>query len=233
MGLLITLEVVLGFHGKAAVAEENLALAQPDHRQACDEWMEASEETVELVSSMWLNPHKGWRRACGRPLCTKRASHKKCPSSACLPSGNGRSRKYSRLLPTWVAFQAAHADLCFALPGVRSLPLCAPLPGTLCHLQLLLSVAPQLLGPSSSGFGSTLSFLPLGLGRVILAATHQFLFVLAKHYCLDIIISEITCHCLDRGRVGALQLRGSIMFIDTSCIMVHVHIHIYIHGSIM
>ena len=85
-----------------------------------------------------------------------------------------------------------------------------------------LSLAPQLLGPSSSGFGSTLSFLPLGLGRVILAATHQFLFVPAKHYCLDIIISEITCHCLDRGRVGALQLRGSIMFIDTSCIMVHV-----------
>ena len=96
-----------------------------------------------------------------------------------------------------------------------------------------LSLAPQLLGPSSSGFGSTLSFLPVSLGRVILAATHQFLFVLAKHYCLDIIISEITCHCLDRGRVGALQLRGSIMFIDTSCIMVHVHIHKYIHGSIM
>ena len=47
------------------------------------------------------------------------------------------------------------------------------------------------------------------------------------------IISEITCHCLDRGRVGALQLRGSIMFIDTSCRMVYVHIHIYIHGSIM
>ena len=111
MGLLRTLEVVLGFHRKAAVAEENLALAQPDHRQACDEWMEASEETVELVSSMWLNPHKGWRRACGRPLCTKKASHKKCPSSACLPSGNGRSRKYSRLLPTWVAFQAALLSL--------------------------------------------------------------------------------------------------------------------------
>ena len=163
MGLQRTLEVVLGFQRKAAVAEENLALAQPDHRQACDEWMEASEETVELVSSMWLNPHKGWRRACGRPLCTKRASHKKCPSSACLPSGNGRSRKYSRLLPTWVAFQALLCSpWCPIIAIVRAI--------TRDLVPLAAAFCPWLLRPSSSGFGSTLSFLPAGLGRVILAA---------------------------------------------------------------
>ena len=112
---------------------------------------------------------------------------------------------------------------CFALPGVRSLPLCAPLPGTLCHLQLL-SVrgssdqALLALGQLSRFSLWALVGSSLPLHR---AFSHWFLFVLAKHYCLYIIISEITCHYLDRGRVGALQLGGGIMFIDI-CIMYYV-----------